>query len=635
MADVAAMDIKIGADISQAVAAIERLTQGFSSMGKEGTADLVPLVNEINLLKEQIKALSALKLPAPVPETGPIKQYEDQIKRLEEQLKKLEAQLTKVKATPAVSKVGDDVKKGTDRAGQALTDFSRIVQDSPYVALSGNFGAIANNINPMLESFQRLQKESGSAGGALKQMVAGLSGAGGIGVAVSVVSSLLVVFGDKLFSSSKKTEEAAKATDVYAEALKKAEQQTTQELTKVETLISVLQRDTATRDEKKKAVEELIRISPEYFNQLKTEKGLVDTTARAYIGYINALNMSVQSKAALASLDDVNAKLVKISTRMDILNSRLIDTNNITFLQAANWSEIEVLLKSTLLSSDKIKRLSELTGKSEETIKGIFHEKAQLMFEQTGLLIKVEQLTGKIKTPDIIKPDAPEKIKETAKAVEELRTAFKSVNEEITHLPPILDKIAALGKEMPKVGSLIVSETSNVRTAAVKLADAFNEGFGKTIEAGVENTLAAFGEAIGNLISGKSNPFAGVFDAVAGIMESLGKTLIGLAIGLEAIQTAIKTLNPVVAAAAGVALIALAQVIKNSVAATPMATGGVVTGPIHALIGEKGPEAIIPLDRLNEFMQTGPQVVVLETRVRGDDLYLIQSRTNQRRGRSY
>ena len=32
--------------------------------------------------------------------------------------------------------------------------------------------------------------------------------------------------------------------------------------------------------------------------------------------------------------------------------------------------------------------------------------------------------------------------------------------------------------------------------------------------------------------------------------------------------------------------------------ATPMATGGIVTQPTLGLIGEAGPEAIIPLDRL-------------------------------------
>jgi SLT domain-containing protein len=37
----------------------------------------------------------------------------------------------------------------------------------------------------------------------------------------------------------------------------------------------------------------------------------------------------------------------------------------------------------------------------------------------------------------------------------------------------------------------------------------------------------------------------------------------------------------------------------------PMATGGIVTRPMHALIGEAGPEAVIPLD---EWKDSGPSI---------------------------
>jgi TP901 family phage tail tape measure protein len=36
----------------------------------------------------------------------------------------------------------------------------------------------------------------------------------------------------------------------------------------------------------------------------------------------------------------------------------------------------------------------------------------------------------------------------------------------------------------------------------------------------------------------------------------------------------------------------------------PMATGGIVTGPMHALIGEAGPEAVIPLDKMGSMGNT-------------------------------
>lgn len=99
-------------------------------------------------------------------------------------------------ATQSVTNFGNALKsasKPTGDATQSLINLSRIAQDAPY-----GFIGIANNLNPMLESFQRLQEETKNSGGALKAMVAGLTGPAGIGLALGVVSSLLVKFGGDL-----------------------------------------------------------------------------------------------------------------------------------------------------------------------------------------------------------------------------------------------------------------------------------------------------------------------------------------------------------------------------------------------------------------------------------------------------
>jgi hypothetical protein len=81
------------------------------------------------------------------------------------------------------------VAKPTSDATQSLINFSRIAQDAPYGILG-----IANNLNPMLESFQQLAKTEGGTKKALDAMLNGLSGPAGIGVALGLVSSLAVVF---------------------------------------------------------------------------------------------------------------------------------------------------------------------------------------------------------------------------------------------------------------------------------------------------------------------------------------------------------------------------------------------------------------------------------------------------------
>lgn len=63
-----------------------------------------------------------------------------------------------------------------------------------------------------------------------------------------------------------------------------------------------------------------------------------------------------------------------------------------------------------------------------------------------------------------------------------------------------------------------------------------------------------------------------------------------------------------------------------------LASGGIVTGPTLAMIGEGGgPEAVIPLDRLNSFMGAG--AVTVTGRIQGQDILLSNERASRIRSR--
>ena len=89
-----------------------------------------------------------------------------------------QAELNKI--SRATGDVLGKTVNNTQKATQSLTDLSRIAQDAPY-----GFTAIANNLNPLVESFGRLKTSTGSTGGALKALAAGLTGPAGIGLAAS------------------------------------------------------------------------------------------------------------------------------------------------------------------------------------------------------------------------------------------------------------------------------------------------------------------------------------------------------------------------------------------------------------------------------------------------------------------
>lgn len=135
---------------------------------------------------------------------GEINYLNNQIKNLNTTITSLGQQMNKV-GRPAAD------------ATNALGNLSRVAQDAPY-----GFMGIANNLNPLLESFQRLQKESGGTGNALKAMVSGLTGPAGIGIALGVVSSLIVAFGDDIAEFIDKTLNGNNAINEQAKALGEA-----------------------------------------------------------------------------------------------------------------------------------------------------------------------------------------------------------------------------------------------------------------------------------------------------------------------------------------------------------------------------------------------------------------------------
>ena len=193
--------------------------------------------------------------------------------------------------------------KSSNASTQSLINLGRVAQDAPF-----GFLGIANNINPLLESFQRLKAESGSTKTALKSLASGLMGAGGLGLAVSVISSLLIVFGDRLFKSSKVAEAAVDANKKYKESIESIFGSAGKEAAEVGSLIAVLKSETETRERKLAAIKELQRIQPEVFGSLKLEGNAVAGLDAAYKNYIENLRTVIAVKIKQAKLEQLITK---------------------------------------------------------------------------------------------------------------------------------------------------------------------------------------------------------------------------------------------------------------------------------------------------------------------------------------
>lgn len=323
------------------------------------------------------------------------------------------------------------LKPQSDSATGALINLSRVVQDAPF-----GFLGIANNLNPLLESFQRLRKESGSNATALKALGASLIGGGGIGLALGVVSSLLIVFGDKLFGMGKKAEQAKQPLKELKESIETvAAGFSAESVTKIEIFRAALTNLALPLEERNKVLDK--------YNQLVDKQNELSKTDLNNIGKINAaINAQIdlfQKRALVRGAEDKIKDLFK-----QVFEAQFELTKNVSGVTSGQNQIAESFDKSLpafgkmAAATDKLNKAKAdsnkttfrpLTAKEFETLKdantGIsFLEQGLASLSNKDFIIDVE--TGAItKKSDVL----IKKITDTRNQIKEL---FGFINKQIS-----------------------------------------------------------------------------------------------------------------------------------------------------------------------------------------------------------
>lgn len=209
--------------------------------------------------------------------------------------------------------------QSSNQATQAMINLGRVVQDAPF-----GFIGIANNLNPLLESFQRLKTSTGSTGGALKALGSSLLGAGGLGFAVSVASSLLLVFGDRIFGAGKKAKEAAVEIKSISDIIGDATDSVQGDIAKVNALKNAFA-NTTSFSEQKRVVEELKKTNESYFGQLKAGVSTYNDITIAANAYTQSLVQQAVVKGLQDEISKVSGELRKAQNEYNKLAPAALD----------------------------------------------------------------------------------------------------------------------------------------------------------------------------------------------------------------------------------------------------------------------------------------------------------------------
>jgi len=448
--------------------------------------------------------------------------------------------------------------KSTANGSNALMQFSRIAQDAPY----GIIG-IGNNLTATAESFSYLKQQTGSTGGALKALASSLMGTGGILLGISLLTTGLTLLSQSGLSVGDIIDKITGKFDEFGGAIKKASEEavksTAGEIFGLKALVSASQNKALSDKERLLAVEDLQKQYPGYFGNLSKEQ-IMTSNLTDVVNELTAalLNRAIAEKLASASADiqlkvfAANAKLVKQKNETLKLEQQLIAlragaTND--ELYADNQKFINVTNLNGLIRNSKDAE----NEYRQEILSGTkaLERRQNVINTLTASSIKLSESTGgKVK--------AAPKVFETPQ-VDALQSFITPLE-----LTPIID-VSKVRTSMKLISGIISEESAIAQEALLS----FNENASNIINDSIASTFENLGAIIGNTMASGGNILeaAGksLLSSLGGVLVELGKMAIKTGVGILAIKIALKSLNPYVAIAAGVALVALGSAVSSSV----------------------------------------------------------------------
>ena len=468
--------------------------------------------------------------------------------------------------------------KATLNGGNTLMQFSRIAQDAPF----GIIG-IGNNLTATAESFSHLSKSAGGAGGALKAVASSLMGTGGILLAVSLVTTALTVMSQQGLTIGDVFNKLSGNFDAFGNTLKTVSQEATksaiEETGALKGLIAIAQDERQSKKLRFEAVEQLQKQYPNYFGNLSKEEimygnltGVVNDVTKALINKAIAEKMSEKAAEPTLKLWEANARLIKQRE------------------EAAKAEAAYQKAASNPAAAGSMQFYASASQRATQRLQETRNEVIALN-KEVAKYDKVITMASQKASKVILKPGGTKAQKQTpASALDAQIRTNPAIDNNMTSAG--LVDTSAQGAELQAtklsdIASQITASRNVVSSETVAMAQAlydFNENASAIIGGSIANTFGALGEGIGSALASGGNVLTAAGDALlaglGSILVELGKMAIQTGVGILAVKMSLKSLNPYVAIAAGIGLVALGSMFssKSKSLGGSMGSGGSAGG---------------------------------------------------------
>ena len=506
------------------------------------------------------------------------------------------------------------VGSASNEANQALINSGRVLQDLNY-----GFMGIANNINPLLESYQRLGDKTKEGTSTSEELKKALMGPAGLGVAVSALIFIFLKFGDAISNYIEKLATGRNAVREESNAIQGAADGYKKAYLEVEKLGEAFQQFHEGTMSKKQVLEQYNSTLGKVYGSTndinKAEKTFTENTEN----YIQAAYLRAAADVELTKAAEQAAKAAETRLKpaeqftplfgqVGGFGAGATSTQGLKAQRESNRTEVinefneskkfyESVAKSLLEQRKKLLKpyVPEPESEAENQYTRYTNIQLSIMKGELDRLKRFKDEVAKILGKTQIVPMFSDKeASVTGKKKTDMKSEYERILKGDNTLGTYLEKLTKDLMPDINIEKLLFKESVDGWKKSKEAAKDFANTMANDITGALKSTWDA-------IQSGK-NVFDAISESLMKFIEELGFAILKAQI-LADIQNSIKTsgTGATGADAGGTSIFDLLFTLMKVV---PFANGGIVNKPTFSMIGEAGPEAVMPLSKLSGMMNS-------------------------------
>lgn len=522
----------------------------------------------------------------------------------------------------------------TQHVQKAMTAFSGLDDSTKMIII--RMGAFAAAMGPVLKVLAGVINSLGVISGAMVPVIGGVKKlhAATLGltriqvgmwlgaVAVNFVAIGVAIYGTvKAFEALRdKITGTTRASRKMQGAINDVNREFAIEKMKADELFATLKDVSKSTEERQEALDKLNGLYPKYLSSLSIEKSTITEIGAAQKNVNDELlkGIALRKKEELLAptlerMVDIELELKKINKEgyeglswLEQWNEDLFGFNRKAGETSKQFA-VRAKIESLTAEMGKLREEADLVNETFDETFGVREIKRSRGIGASGETkhsVKVSTTT----TDDSggIIGTIGARLKEFNKLeVKPLKALENDMTKLSLQVKPFTEDMGLLSEEMQRQAD----KAENWKNALESL----KEGIANILESGLENVAIGVGEALGSVAAGVGSlqdVGRAALAGIAGMLIDVGKLAIKTGIAISGIKLALESLNPGIAIAGGIALVALGSMVKSKLSASvpKLAKGGLAFGPTSAVVGDNmgaiaDPEVISPLSKLQGMLQ--------------------------------